>query len=349
MNQFFSIFQDFKFFLKEKKKSCSWIMIFSVLLGLAYYFSQPSKFRGEASFILQEKSSSLSSLSGLASQFGFDLPGVGISGSLFSGDNILEILKSKKIVSEVLLSTIEVNGRQTTLVDHYLNFSNQRDKWRFWGESDLAAVNFNGKKQYELLDNIQDSILQLVYFKITREKLVIGKEEKKNTIIHLTINSKDPAFSGVFSERLIESAAKFYVQVKTDLSRKNVDKLEKRADSILYLLNAKTRVTSATKEMDANPAFKMMMIPNELAARDKTILMTIYAEVVKNLEIAKITLAQETPAIQLLDEPGASIRDYKATFFEVFLGALLLGIFSVISFWALIIVSKTYFTSKIKE
>lgn len=346
MNQFFSIFKDFKFFFKEKKKLCSLILVFSVFLGLAYYFFQPSKFRGEASFILQEKSSSLSSLSGLASQFGFDLPGVGISGSLFSGDNILEILKSKKIVSEVLLSTIEVNGKPTTLVDHYLDFSSQRDRWKFWGKANLAAVNFKGKTQYVELDNLQDSILQLVYTKITREKLVIGKEEKKNTIIHLTINSKDPAFSGVFSERLIESAAKFYVQVKTDLSRKNVEKLEKRADSILFLLNAKTRVTSATKEMDANPALKMMMIPNELAVRDKTILMTIYAEVVKNLEIAKITLAQETPAIQVLDEPGRSIRDYKPTFFEVLMGSLLLGIFSVFSYLASIIVLKTYFPNK---
>lgn len=346
MNQIFAIFQDFKFFYRKRKKICVWMMFFSLGLGVAYYFYQPSKFKGESSFILQEKSSSLSSLSGLASQFGFDLPGVGISGSLFSGDNILEILKSKKIVSEVLLSTIDINGEQTALIDHYLNFSNQRGKWKFWGKGDLAAVNFKNKTQYSDLDNMQDSILQLVYSKITREKLVIGKEEKKNTIIHLTINTKDPAFSGVFSERLIEAAAKFYVQVKTDLSRKNVEKLEKRADSILYLLNAKTRVTSATKEMDANPALKMIMIPNELAIRDKTILMTIYAEVVKNLEIAKITLAQETPAIQVLDEPGKSIRDHKLTFVEVIIGSIVLGIFLVLSYISSLIVYKTYFSLK---
>jgi hypothetical protein len=346
MNQSLKVFQDFKFFFKEKKKICYWILLLSFVAGGFYYFFQPSKYKGEASFILQEKSSSLSSLSGLASQFGFDLPGVGISGSLFSGDNILEILKSKKIVSEVLLSTINSNGEKTTLADHYLDFSGQRKKWIFFGKSDLASVSFNGLSQYEDLNNLQDSILQIVYSKITREKLVIGKEEKKNTIIHITINTKDPAFSAVFSQRLIESAAKFYVQVKTDLSRKNVGKLEARADSILGLLNAKTKVTSATKEIDGNPAIKMMMIPNELASRDKTILMTIYAEVVKNLEIAKITLAQETPAIQMLDVPGKSIYDNKPKLLEVIVGSIFLGLFAVLAYLAALIVSRTYFTTE---
>jgi hypothetical protein len=151
MNQSLKIFEDFKFFFKEKRKTCYLILILSFVAGGFYYFFQPSKFKGEASFILQEKSSSLSSLSGLASQFGFDLPGVGISGSLFSGDNILEILKSKKIVSEVLLSTINSNGEQITLADHYLDFSGQRKKWKFFGKSDLASVNFKGIKQYEEL------------------------------------------------------------------------------------------------------------------------------------------------------------------------------------------------------
>ncbi|MGC8025682.1 hypothetical protein ACP3WI_25235, partial [Salmonella enterica] len=34
---------------------------------------------------------------------------------------------------------------------------------------------------------------------------------------------------------------------------------------------------------------------------DKTMLSTVYAEVVKNLELAKFTLSQETPVIQIVD------------------------------------------------
>ncbi len=47
----------------------------------------------------------------------------------------------------------------------------------------------------------------------------------------------------------------------------------------------------------------MASIGSELAMRDKTVLQTMYGEVVKNLEISKIAMAQETPIIQIVDMP----------------------------------------------
>src|SRR5689334_14472354 len=83
-----------------------WILLLAVIAGAApatwYYYRQKPKYKAEITFILEEKSSSNSNLAGLASQFGFNVGSLS-GGSMFSGDNILNILTSKKIVQEVLL------------------------------------------------------------------------------------------------------------------------------------------------------------------------------------------------------------------------------------------------------
>ena len=61
--------------------------------------------------------------------------------------------------------------------------------------------------------------------------------------------------------------------------------------------------------LDANPALRTLSVPSELKMRDKTVLATLYTEVVKNLEISRISLSQETPVIQILDQPQYPLVD----------------------------------------
>src|SRR6476620_6214640 len=80
-----------------------WILLFGaavgVLLGALYFnYYQKPKYEAVCTFILEEKQTGLSGINGLASQFGFDVGGMSGAGSLFAGDNILDILKSKTII-----------------------------------------------------------------------------------------------------------------------------------------------------------------------------------------------------------------------------------------------------------
>ena len=55
--------------------------------------------------------------------------------------------------------------------------------------------------------------------------------------------------------------------------------------------------------LNLNPAFATAGVDLEISNRDKVMLSTIYGEVVKNLEISKTALIQETPTVQLVDQP----------------------------------------------
>ncbi len=65
---------------------------------LTYAWSKKPIYKAELSFALQDEKSGggLDSALGLASQFGIDLDGGGAGGE-FSGDNLLELMKSRSI------------------------------------------------------------------------------------------------------------------------------------------------------------------------------------------------------------------------------------------------------------
>jgi hypothetical protein len=55
--------------------------------------------------------------------------------------------------------------------------------------------------------------------------------------------------------------------------------------------------------LNANPIYAAPAVSAEISSRDKFVQSTIYAEIVKNLEISKTAMIQETPTVQVVDQP----------------------------------------------
>jgi uncharacterized protein involved in exopolysaccharide biosynthesis len=97
-------------------------------IGLVYAILKKTIYKAELSFALEDEKSSASGLGsalGLASQFGIDLGG---GGGAFSGDNLLELMKSRSIVESTLLTPITIKGKTQTLAELYISFNDLRKK-----------------------------------------------------------------------------------------------------------------------------------------------------------------------------------------------------------------------------
>jgi uncharacterized protein involved in exopolysaccharide biosynthesis len=81
------------------------------------------------------------------------------------------------------------------------------------------------------------------------------------------------------------------------------------------------------------------MVPYQKKQIDVQANAAIYAEIVKNLEISKISLRQETPLIQLIDEPILPLEFDKAGKIMSALIGLVSGVFLGL-FW--IIISRLF-------
>lgn len=250
--------------------------------------------------MVEESKVSGGGLAALAGQFGFDVGGLTGGGGVFSGDNVLLFLKSESLIREILFTPYP-GDKKRTLADQYAVVENLKKKWN--RNENIGWVEF-GKYSEKQLPRQEDSLLQLIVLQIVKDDLSVSKPDKKASFIEVSMASKDEMLSNLFTERLVKTAAQHYVESKTRIKALNVEKLQKRADSLAVLLNYKTYTAATTQQnlIDVNPAMRITPIASEISAREKTMVATIFAEVVKNLELSKTILSQETPVFEIIDQ-----------------------------------------------
>lgn len=304
--------QHFLGLLRAKWKLICLITFIGGFCSIAYYFLQKPAYEGVSTFILEEKSVGGGSLAGIASQFGLDIGGMAGGSGIFAGDNILDIIKSRQIIEKVLLTKLDStkSGSEQSLADVFLQLIQWKKKW-VDEPTVLATVNFNNIGFLSKHSTTQDSVLGLMYERIIKKNLSVERLNKKGSIISISTVSTDPVFSKLFTERLLLETKRLYIEIKTGNLQANLNRLERRSDSLLAVLNAKSFQTASLQSLDANPAYRNATVPVELSQRDKSVASAIYAEVVKNLEISRIALSQQTPVIQILDTPKYPLNDQK--------------------------------------
>jgi hypothetical protein len=301
--------------------------VLGVVLPLIYRAFQKPAYAASSTFILEEKSAGGGGLAGIASQVGLDLGNLGGGGSsVFTGDNILDIIKSRMIIEKVLLTPIQGNSGKS-LADLYLDFSGLGEKlpvpvsFAIVSDSAVAPVH----------SVYQDSVLYVIYDQIAKKNVSVDRLNKKGSIFKIITVSQNQVFSKNFAERLLKETTTYYVNVKTSSALANVKRLQARGDSLLRVLNAKSYNAASFQILDPNVAFKSMSVPAEVSSRDKSIVFSIYAEVTKNLEMSRIALVSQTPVIQLLDVPKYPLMDDRYSFaflgFVGFLAGIVVGVF----------------------
>jgi hypothetical protein len=300
--------------------------VLGAIIGLAYAWLKPVKYISRVSFVVEDSKSGGGGLAALAGQFGFDFGGA--SGGIFSGDNIILFLKSESLCRTILLTQYDSTGR-LLLADKYAESSELKDKWS--KDKKIGQINF-AKYSDGNFPRLEDSLIQIITEKILTKELEIGKPDKKASFIQVTVTSRDELLSKYFAERLVKIATDRYVESKTKFKALNVAKLQRRADSLGALLNNRTYSAAATQQslIDVNPGLRIAPVAAEISTRDKTMNATIFAEVVKNLEMAKVVLGQETPTIQIVDQSSLPLKKEKVNKLNAVLaGGILTGLLSI--------------------
>jgi hypothetical protein len=308
-------------------------------LGYGYAWMQPVTYTAKTTFVVEEAKSGggLSGLASLAGQFGVDVGG-SAGGGLISGENILLYFKSESLVRDVLLSSWD---KHTSFADQYIDVSGMRKAWD--KKDDWRGFNIPVKGTGRNYSRREDSVLQTIVQQINKNQLQISKVDKKASFIELSTTMPSEAFAKRFTDQLVHVAISQYVGLKTDRQKRTVEKLQERADSIAGLLNQKTSTSAslqtAVSTMDMNPMYRTSTtVKTEQTMRDKTMLGSIYVEVVKNLEMAKFTLSQETPVIQIVNTPLYPLlknkeSKLKSAILFSFLTSFLVILFFIIKRW----------------
>jgi len=296
------------------------------IIGLCYAKFKNPIYVANCTFVLDEgsKGGGLSQYAGLASLAGIDM-GAGSSTGLFQGDNIIELYKSRLMITKALLSKSNFNGKDELLIDRYIDFNKLRTQWK--EKNNIDNISFNGDP--EKFNRTQDSIINDLVEIFNKKILNVSKPDKKLSIIDVQVSTGDESFSKEFTNVLVQTVNNFYIQTKTQKSYQNVQSLQKQADSVRMVLNSSiSGVASASDASpNANPLLASLRVPSQRKQIDVQASSEIYGEVVKNLEVSKMMLRQETPLIQVIDAPILPLLKEKISTIK---GALIGGIIGVI-------------------
>jgi hypothetical protein len=268
-------------------------------IGFLYAYLKPIKYTSKLTFVVEEGKSGGGGLASLAGQFGFDLGGAS-GGGVFSGDNILLFFKSEGLCRETLITMYD-STQNVMLVDRYAEVTKMKKRWL--KKKKIGKINFS-KYRDGKFPRLEDSLMQEIVKDILSTDLSVSKPDKKASFIEVKSMMEDEMLSKFFSERLVKIATQRYVDSKIKTKAINVNMLQRKADSLAAVLNSKTYSAAASQQslIDANPALRSVPIAAEITTRDKTMAATIFGEVIKNLEISKTMLNQETPVIQMVDQ-----------------------------------------------
>ena len=259
-------------------------------------------------------------LSGLASQLG--LGGGGVNG--LGGENLLTLMKSRRIVQDVLLSPISVDGDSILLIEQY--FATTPKIQSRWDSLGLLPID-----QLRCCNPKQDSAIGLIVKSVSGGSLAISKVENKLKFVTVSYTGTDPVFTGAFVELLTAKSTEFYVQTKVANARANIDLLARRVDSVSAEMQSAMIGYATTQDQNTYTVQSVAKVPSAQKQMKVSMLTTLYGELVKNLELSKTMLAREEPLITIIDRPHYPLRVRESKLKSAAIGGVL-GVFLTLLF-----------------
>lgn len=261
-------------------------------------------------------------LSGLASQFGMSL---GADGAGLAGDNLLTLMKSRRIVEEVLLSQVYVNGDSVLLIDQYVGtWPDLKETW-----DSLGLYPMTGRA---CCGNAQDSALGVIIYGITEKMLGVSKIDEEQSFVTVSYTGHDEVFAGHFVELLTQKATEFYIASKMANSHANIAKLQNRVDSVSAELQIAMVGYASAQDQNSFTVQSTAKVPSVQKQMKVTMLTTLYGELVKNLELSKTMATREEPLITIIDRPHYPLRVRESKLKSAVFGGLIGGFLTVLFF-----------------
>ena len=299
-----------------------------ILLVLAWNYLKPQVYTARTSFVLDnDGGDGLGDIGSLASLAGVNLGSISEGSVLFQIDNIQELYRSRRMIEETLLSNFLYRDKEYKLIERFADSNKLTSDWIQEG---IRLEDF--RKDRTEYTRAQDSLLQESVKIINEQFLIVGKPNRKATILEVGFQHRDDVLAKVFTEKHVENVNQFYLQTKTKKSLANLKILQNQADSIKQVLDESILKLAEVDESipNPNPLYKTSQVPYQKVLIDVQANGAIYQEVVKQLELAKVTQRNQMPLIQIIDIPRYPLPSNRWELFKTLVIGGLTGIFLTI-------------------
>ncbi len=305
---------DYKNELKKRLLIILAVAIIFSLIGFGFSRSQEDQYNAVISFIVegQSEGSNLSALSGMANMIGIDMGGSATSS--FNQQNIIELLKSRKIIERTLNNTCKIEGKSDLLLNHYIRINNLI--------TDSSTINLSS-------NYYNDSITSIVWFRIIDRDMEILFQNDEANILNLSFESLNAELAKNFTEIVIDEMSEMYIDYQTEKSRNTLNNLYNRSDSIFKDLRTSERNFAKVKDNNMRVMTASGRLEELQYMREVEILQAVYLELRKNIELSHMSVLNETPLIQIVDKPVLPLENINRSNLFWIVIFTFLGVFTI--------------------
>ncbi|MGB3548226.1 MAG: hypothetical protein WBA17_14725, partial [Saprospiraceae bacterium] len=273
----------------------AWVIVLAAVLVGGYWaydaYTTPLQYEAKLTFLINDQKGG-GGLTSILGQFG-----LGGGEGEFNLNKIIALANSRGIAGTVLLDSLEIDGRNDLIANHLLREHELVDAWEL-EDSDEPGPYLITTANLDSLSQRQRRVMNQLYFYLTGpegEPLVKTSSDETTNILKIVSQSRNEALALALSELLYEHLSEFYIEQTTGGSRRTVDKLQEKADSVLALLNGSEYSLAKTKDSRLGIIQSVTRVRETQLYRDVQIYSTMYGEVLKNLETASFALSTQTP------------------------------------------------------
>ncbi|MDG1106000.1 MAG: exopolysaccharide biosynthesis protein [Cyclobacteriaceae bacterium] len=269
-------------------------------LRISYEVFRDTIYTAETTFIIEVGEGNMSQLGSLASVVGINLNSISDDSQLFDTDHIIELYRSYKMLKLAFLSRLN-NENSERLITRYAKGKKLLKRWH----RDAELENFSFEIPVADMGVKHDSLLMEVIDNFKKEQLIIAKPIRKLMILSIKVEDDDALFAEKFNTILVGIVNNFYERTSTKKTGENLRILQSQADSTRIILDRSLDQLAKISELqpNPNPLYYTNQVPFQKLQIDIEAAAAVYEEIVKNLEMAKITHRNKKPLIQIIDEP----------------------------------------------
>ncbi len=274
-----------------------------LVIGAIYAFSKPNQYTVEITVMpeIQSKGASLGGLSSLAGLAGIDV------GSMTSTDAIRpdiypDVLQSVPFALQLLRQPVysQLLEKETTLQ----TFLEEQGKQSWLGS--LLSGSADEEKQVPLPDpKNRSKALQISKKQEDLIKTVHGAVaaayDKKTGVITVTTTLPDPVVAATVARLSLDYLTNYISSYRTEKSRNQVDFLTKQTEEAKERYQKAEYALSVYRDKNRYLNLNTAKIEEQRLQADFILTQTLYNELTKQLELAKVKVAEEAPIFKTLE------------------------------------------------
>lgn len=321
-------------FLKDSRRTVLRWALAALFVGALYAYLQPNEYTAYVTVMPEwqtKGASGLGNLGALAGLTGISLDGVSGNTEAIRPDLYPSMLQSVPFGLYVLNQPVRANNRSFTVQD-YLIWSAENSTGSRVGQTLFGWLSSDEDVGEKAVSNRQQNPAQPLLLTENQEDLiqamnsrVVAEIDKKTGVITIRAKMPDPAVAATVARFSLDYLTNYVTNYRTGKSRQQVKFLTQQVINARRRYQAAEYGLSAYRDRNRSLFLNTAKIEEQRLQADYLLAQTVYNDLSKQLEQARIKVQEEAPVFQVLEPARVPLRKSEPKRTMIALGFAIFG------------------------